>query len=129
MFRHEAKSNVRCGLENGRDQRAPDRVHEPSSNADGEGRVESRQIELVTLRSQDRARVLYENVYAIAQRCSARRRDEPATSAYEQRVTRRRAKARESPAHRRRAQVHAAGGAEHAPLGEQHVQREQQVQV
>jgi len=68
-------------------------------------------------------------MHAIAQRRCVRRRHEPASGAHEQWVARGGAQPRERAAHRGGAQSEPARGAGHAPFGQQHVERGDEVQV
>ena len=100
----------------------------PLAGAQGEGALQLLQVDRFD-RAQHHGGVLHQLAHLLTQRQRTRCGHQAPARAYQQRVTRRLAQARQRPAHGRRAEPQTPGGACHAAFGEQHVQRDQQVQI
>jgi hypothetical protein len=124
----EAQAYLRRLRADPSEQGRPDVLHETIAGSQRERASESREIQAV-LRSQDGLCVLHEATHARPQLERPWRGDQAASGPHQERITRRLAQPRQRPAHRRRAQAKAARSACDAALGEQHVQRDEQVQV
>ena len=89
----------------------------------------SRSRSRLVLRREDRLPILHEPADALAKLERSRRGNERAPGSDQERIARRLSQSRERPAHRRRAEAQAPRSARDAALCEQHVERDEQIEV
>ena len=127
-LRHEPQADAGCFFGDPGDKAGPEVLDEAIAGPQREGSGELLQIEPLG-RAEHRLGFRDESTSAFAQLDRPRRRDQTPAGPDQQRIARRRAQPRQRPAHRRGAETKPLRGAGDAALGEQHVQRDEKVQV
>jgi hypothetical protein len=125
----KAQRNARRGGAHRLDQRHQHPVQKSLARAQGEGLFQRGDVERVLGRRQQPLRLTRYLAHVFAQGGGMRRGHQRPPGPHQQRVARRRAQTGQGAAHRGCAQPQAARGARHAALGQQHVERGQQVHV
>ena len=125
---HEAQPDPRRFPADASEQARPEILDETVARPQRERPGHLAKVRLAR-RAQDRLRVLHERPDGLSELDRPRRGHEAAPGPDQQRILRRLAQPRQRPAHRRGAQAQAPGRARDAPLGEQHVERHEQVEV
>ena len=125
---HEAQPHAGRFRADARDEIRPEILDEAFAGPQRERPDELPEVELLG-GAQHRLAVLHELADPLAQLERPRRGNETAPGPDQQRIARRLAQPRQRPAHRRRAEPQPLGGARDAAFREQHIERDEQVEI